>query len=117
MRVKPRGRRREQPVVYTVTDARKPLSEDIMYRERRYLIMMGIRALCFLLSILFAFALPGAWRWLAVVALIGSVVLPYVAVIFANGGREPESGARFAPYEGNDVDRKQISGPRDEIGS
>lgn len=117
VRVRPLGRRRERPVVHTVTDARRPLSEDIGYRERRYLITMGVRALCFFLSIIFAVSLPGAWRWLAVVALIGAVVLPYVAVIFANGGREPESGARFAPYEAKDVARKRISGHRDEIGS
>jgi hypothetical protein len=104
-------------VIYTVTDARRPLSEDIGYRERRYLITMGVRALCFLLSIVFAFGLPGAWRWLAIAALIGAVVLPYVAVIFANGGREPDSASRFHPYEPDPVDRKEISGPRDEIGS
>jgi hypothetical protein len=104
-------------VVYTVTDARRPLSEDIGYRERRYLITMGVRALCFLLSIIFAVTLPGGWRWLAIAALIGAVILPYVAVIFANGGREPDSRSRFAPYEAKSDDRKQISGPRDEIGS
>ncbi|MEV5749328.1 DUF3099 domain-containing protein [Actinoallomurus sp. NPDC052308] len=104
-------------MVYTVTDARRPLSEDIGYRERRYLLTMGVRALCFLLSIIFAVTLHGAWRWLAIVALLGAVLLPYVAVIFANGGREPDSASRFTPYEPNTVDRKEISGPHDEIGS
>ncbi|GAA0369775.1 DUF3099 domain-containing protein [Actinoallomurus spadix] len=104
-------------MVYTVTDARRPLSEDIGYRERRYLITMAVRALCFLLSIICAVALPGAWRLTAIVALLGAVVLPYVAVIFANGGREPDSAARFTPYEPKTGDRKEISGPRDEIGS
>lgn len=102
--------------MYTVTDARKPLSEDIGYRERRYLITMGIRALCFILSIVLALALHGAWRWSALVAVVGAVVLPYIAVIFANGGREPESSARFEPYEPSQPDRKQISGGRGEIG-
>jgi hypothetical protein len=103
--------------VHTVTDARRPMSEDIGYRERRYLITMGVRALCFLLSILFAVTLHGSGRWLAIAALIGAVVLPYVAVIFANGGREPDSSARFAPYEANQSSEKPISGPRDQIGS
>jgi hypothetical protein len=44
-------------------------------------------------------------------------VLPYVAVIFANGGREPDSSARFAPYEPESRNQKPISGPRDQIGS
>ena len=110
-------RRRRDEAVYTVTDARRPMSEDIGYRERRYLITMGIRALCFLLSILFAVTMHGAGRWLAIVALIGAVVLPYIAVIFANGGREPDSSARFAPYEPESQVQKPISGPRDQIGS
>lgn len=93
------------------------MSEDIGYRERRYLITMGIRALCFVLSIVFAVTLHGSGRWLAIVALVGAVVLPYIAVIFANGGREPDSRARFAPYEPNRPPEKRISGPRDEIGS
>jgi hypothetical protein len=110
-------RRRRHEAVYTVTDAQRPMSEDIGYRERRYLITMGVRALCFLLSILFAVTLHGAGRWLAIVALIGAVVLPYIAVVFANGGREPDSSARFAPYEPESQARKPISGPRDQIGS
>ncbi len=110
-------RRRRGPAIYTVTDARRPMSEDIGYRERRYLITMGIRALCFGLSILFAVSLSGAWRWLSFVALMGAVVLPYIAVIFANGGREPDSSARFAPYEPDSTPRNEISGPRGKIGS
>lgn len=110
-------RRRRVEAVYTVTDAHRPMSEDIGYRERRYLITMGIRALCFLLSILFAVTLHGAWRFLAGVALIGAVVLPYIAVIFANGGREPNGGARFDPYEPESRTQKPISGPHDQIGS
>jgi hypothetical protein len=110
-------RRRRHDVVYTVTDARRPMSEDIGYRERRYLITMGIRALCFVLGIVIAVTLHGAGRWLAVLALIGAVILPYIAVIFANGGREPDSSARFAPYEGESNTQKRISGPRDQIGS
>jgi hypothetical protein len=106
-----------KPVVYTVTDAQRPMSEDIGYRERRYLVTMGIRAACFLLSIVFAFGLHGSLRWLAIVAVVAAVVLPYVAVIFANGGREPDSSARFEPYEPESSVRKQISGPRHQIGS
>ncbi len=110
-------RRRRTEAVYTVTDARRPMSEDIGHRERRYLITMGVRALCFLLSILFAVTLHGAGRWLAIVALIGAVILPYIAVVVANGGREPDSAARFAPYEPESKAQKPISGSRDQIGS
>ena len=55
-----------ESAVHTVTDARRPMSEDIGYRERRYLITMGVRMLCFALSILFAVSLSGSWRWLSI---------------------------------------------------
>lgn len=64
-----------------VTNAPVPLEVDISRRTRRYLIQMGIRTACFLLAIV----VPGVLRW---VLLGAAVVLPYVAVLFANAGRE-----------------------------
>lgn len=52
-------------------------SEDVARRRRIYTIQMTIRMVCFL-SIPF---LPGWWK---MVALVGAVVLPYVAVLMAN---------------------------------
>ena len=37
--------------VHLVTQARRSLSDDISYRQRRYLLMMGIRAICFVIAI------------------------------------------------------------------
>ena len=48
MRVGHAGQRQQ---VHLVTQARRPLSEDIRYRQRRYLIMMGIRLLCFIVAV------------------------------------------------------------------
>jgi hypothetical protein len=42
---------------------------------------MIIRTVCFLLTV----ALPSPYRWFA---LVGAMVLPYVAVVIANAGRE-----------------------------
>jgi hypothetical protein len=79
--------------VYTVTDAQRPKSEDIAYRQRRYLISMGIRVVAFLLAV---FLFHGVWRFIAAgVAL----VVPYFAVVFANGGREPNDAAEFDSSE------------------
>lgn len=103
--------------VHTVTDARRPLSEDIGKRERRYLITMGVRLVCFVLATVIAVTAPGHWRVLALVAVAGAIILPYVAVVFANGGREPDSSARFAPYEPETTPQQQISGPSHEIRS
>ena len=93
MRVLPRSRRES---AHLVTEARKPRSEDIAYRERRYLIMMGFRVACFVLTIvLFA---SGA-GWLAAIPAVGAIAIPYFAVVFANGGREPTSTRGFRAYE------------------
>ena len=83
-----RAKDNRQDVVYGITDAQKPLSQDIRSRESKYLMAMGIRVVAFLLIVI----LPIAWPWkigLAVLAL----ALPYIAVVYANGGREPERGA------------------------
>lgn len=81
-----------------VTEARRPKSEDIAYRERRYLIMMGVRLVCFVIAVV-AF-LNGA-GWLTAIPAIGAIIIPYFAVVFANGGREPDGRSRFRPYEPN----------------
>ena len=44
VRATPRARRDR---AHLVTEAQRPMSEDIAYRQRRYLIMMGIRVVCF----------------------------------------------------------------------
>lgn len=88
---------RGQPV-HLVTQARRPLSEDIRYRQHRYLIMMGIRTLCFGVAVvLFVVHL----RWLVLVPAIGAILIPYVAVIFANGGREPDNVRGFLEHRVN----------------
>lgn len=52
-------------------------SEDVARRRRIYTIQMAIRTACFL-------ALPFVPGWWKLVALVGAVVLPYVAVLMAN---------------------------------
>ena len=99
--------------VYTVTDAPKPMSEDIGHRQRRYLISMGIRTGCFLGAV-FAGVLS-APLWVVGLLVVGAVFLPYISVIFANGGREPQPTARFGGPDG--PHHKGISGQRPEIGS
>ena len=71
---------------HLVTEAQRPMSEDISHRERRYLIMMAIRIGCFLVAL--ALFVNGA-GWFALVPAVGAVVIPYFAVVVANGGREP----------------------------
>lgn len=70
--------------VYRISGARKGLTEDVRARQRRYVISMSVRTLCFLLAVVFT----GPLRW---AMLAGALLLPYVAVVIANAGREPNS--------------------------
>jgi hypothetical protein len=81
-----------------VTEARPSRSDDIAYRQRRYLIMMGIRALCFVVAIVLFVNHAG---WLTAIPIVGAIAIPYCAVVFANGGREPTGPSRFRAYEPN----------------
>ncbi|QKW36508.1 DUF3099 domain-containing protein [Actinomadura sp. NAK00032] len=120
MKVNPRHHR--EPAVYTVTDAPRPMSEDISRRQRRYLISMGVRTGCFVGAVVAAVA--GAPWWLAMLMVVGALLLPYIAVVVANGGREPTASASFQDRTrpelgagGQEPGQKPDSGQRPEIGS
>lgn len=70
-----------EPEVYAITEAQPPLSKEQQARTRRYLISMGIRTAC----VIGAIFIPGWPRW---VLIAGAVILPYLAVVIANGGRD-----------------------------
>jgi Flp pilus assembly protein TadB len=78
--------RRKDDGSVRITSASKPRSEDIRGRERRYLISMGLRTVCFILAVV------TMGHWVMWVFLVGAVFLPYVAVIAANGGAAPDPG-------------------------
>ena len=79
-----------------MTQARPPLSADIAFRQRRYLIMMAIRVVCFVIAIVL---FTNGAGWLTAIPAVGAIVIPYFAVVFANGGREPSSQRGFREYE------------------
>ena len=78
--------RRKDDGSVRITSAARPRSEDIRGRERRYLISMGIRTVCFILAVV------TMGHWVMWVFLAGAVFLPYVAVVAANGGASPDPG-------------------------
>jgi hypothetical protein len=106
--------RRKTSDVYTVTDAPRPMSEDVGHRQRRYLVSMGIRTACVLVAVGLAGHVP---LWALLLPILGAVVLPYVSVIFANGGREPDNATPLYGDGGQRADQKEISGPSPEIRS
>ena len=81
--------------VHVVTQARRSLSDDITYRQRRYLLMMGIRAVCFVIAVVL---FMNHFGWLVAIPAIGAIFIPYFAVVYANGGREPNNTRGFMEY-------------------
>lgn len=69
------------PEVPRITTASVPLADDVARRTHRYLLQMSIRVVCFIGAV----AVDHWTRWLL---LAGAVVLPYIAVVLANAGRE-----------------------------
>ncbi|NUP75094.1 MAG: DUF3099 domain-containing protein [Sinomonas sp.] len=69
----------EDPEVHSITTAAPSHSEDMRKRMVRYATAMGIRMVCIILL----FVVDG---WFKLVAAIGAVFLPWVAVVIANAG-------------------------------
>jgi Protein of unknown function (DUF3099) len=84
--------------VHVVTQAHRSLSDDIAYRQRRYLLMMGIRAVCFVIAVVL---FVNHFGWLTAIPAVGAIFIPYFAVVFANGGREPDNTRGFMEYHPN----------------
>jgi Protein of unknown function (DUF3099) len=84
--------------VHLVTRARRSKSDDIAYRQRRYLLMMGIRTVCFVIAVVL---FVNHFGWLAAIPAVGAIFIPYFAVVFANGGREPDNTRGFMEYRPN----------------
>jgi hypothetical protein len=80
--------RRDGPEVFRITGARTGLTEDVRGRQRRYIISMSVRTLSVILTVV----LWDVQRPLAWVTLVLGALLPYVAVVFANAGRENGPG-------------------------
>lgn len=81
-----------------ITTAPSSRAEDIASRQRRYVISMTIRSVCFIAAVLVG---PGWLRW---VLVAGAVLLPYIAVVIANAAETRNDGlalpgGRFDPHE------------------
>jgi Protein of unknown function (DUF3099) len=96
-----------------VTEARPSRSAEIGQRERRYLIMMGIRVVCFVLTVVL-FLNHGGWFTLLPAA--GAILLPYFAVVVANSRQQSGGGDGFRPYEPRLPDRYVPPGGADGSG-
>jgi DUF3099 family protein len=78
------ARRKPEPV--RITTAPRSHSDDIGTRQRRYLISMGVRTVCFVLAVV------SIGHWFLWLFLAASFVLPYIAVVMANAGASTDPG-------------------------
>jgi len=85
------ARKRAADAPIRITTAQSSVGADIDHRQRRYLIAMGVRTLCFLVVALLAITHVGP-GWLPWIFVVGAVVLPYVAVVMANAGGTKSDG-------------------------
>ncbi|MEU5421169.1 DUF3099 domain-containing protein [Streptomyces sp. NPDC020667] len=83
------------PEVIRITGARRGLAEDVRGRQRRYVFSMLVRTLSVVLTVV----LWNVERYVAIGTLILGALLPYVAVVIANAGREnaPSLPGTFVP--------------------
>ena len=70
--------------------------------------MMGIRVVCFVITVVMFLTHAG---WLTVIPAVGAIALPYFAVVVANS-RRPTSASGFRPYQPNLPERYVPPGRR-----
>jgi|SRR3954453_2973674 fatty acid desaturase len=81
--------RSREPEAVRITSASASRKDDIATRQRRYLISMGIRTVCFVGAI---FASLAGIHWLWPILIVAALVLPYVAVVMANAASTKDDG-------------------------
>ncbi|GAB3263245.1 DUF3099 domain-containing protein [Nocardioides dilutus] len=81
--------RRDRHDAVRITTAAESRNADIAARQRRYLLSMTLRTLCFVGAILASLA---GIHWLWPILIVGALVLPYVAVVMANASSRRADG-------------------------
>ncbi|TDB80872.1 MULTISPECIES: DUF3099 domain-containing protein [unclassified Micromonospora] len=82
-----------QPIL--ITDAARSQDDQLTSRQKRYVLMMGVRVACVIVgAILVGAQAPLLWLWLPLVAL-GMILIPWLAVLLAND-RPPKEQHRLA---------------------
>ncbi len=96
--------RRRQPEAVRITSAPVSRKDELAHRQRRYVISMTIRTLCFIGAVV-------AHGWLRWVLIAAAFILPYVAVVMANKADpmvDAEDPERPGPTAGSDF--RQLGG-------
>lgn len=69
-----------------ITTAAPSRDAEIAARQRRYVVSMAIRTVCFVAAVVVG---PGVLRWVLVAA---ALLLPYFAVVMANAAQSKDEG-------------------------
>ena len=100
-----------------ITDAAQNPAEELRRRQTRYIVMMLVRAGFLVLAAVLAMArVPLLALWVSL-CLVGAVVLPWLAVIWANNKRprpEYRLANRFRPRAAPEVPGKPALANRPE---
>ena len=80
-------RRRDEPI--RITTAATSRADDIAARQKRYVLSMSIRTVCFVGAV-GAFIAGIGWLW--PILIVGALLLPYVAVVAANNNTTRSDG-------------------------
>ncbi|WP_149180087.1 DUF3099 domain-containing protein [Streptomyces sp. TRM49041] len=94
--------------VFRITGARQGLADDVRGRQRRYVISMSVRTV----SVIAAAFLWNVERHVAIVALVLGGILPYIAVVIANAGRETAPKLPSTFVSGPPVAHPMIEAPK-----
>jgi len=86
-----------------ITTANRSSADDIATRQRRYLLAMGFRTVCFVAAIFVTLT------WARVVLIAAALVLPYVAVVMANAATTKDDGFALLDNRGR---RELGAGPK-----
>jgi hypothetical protein len=79
-----------------ITTAGQNRADDIRARQKRYLLSMSLRTVCFV-GAWITFLLGWTWAWPFLVA--GALVLPYIAVVMANAAADLSDGFKLREIE------------------
>ncbi len=91
-----------------ITTASANRADDIRARQKRYLLSMSLRTLCFVGAI--AASMAGIdWLWPFLIA--GAIVLPYIAVVMANAAANLSDGFKLREA---DFSRRELESGREK---
>lgn len=92
----------DRPIL--ITEAPVNADDEFDRRRKRYLLMMGLRAVC-IVGAASTFSLSG---WLAAGFVVAALVLPWSAVLLAND-RPPKQELRFRRFLGGQQVQRQLT--------